>query len=78
MDLSKFLSVCVLTQPPSLSPFQFLCTDPAKYDRAAPSKQNVLCNGRSALEVIASHADFAAVADEEDNKNISDFAEKIR
>ena len=57
--------------------FQFLCTDPAKYDRAAPSKQNVLCNGRSALEVIAAHADFA-VAEHEDNKNISDFAEKIR
>ena len=60
--------------------FQFLCTDPAKYDRAVPSKQNVLCNGRSALEVIASHADFAIKESTVDNsdKNMSDFAEKIR
>ena len=73
------LSLCVLTQPLSL-PFQFLCTDPAKYDRAVPSKQNVLCNGRSALEVIAAHADFAVKDKVEgtDNKNMSDFAEKIR
>ena len=63
-----------------LSNFQFLCTDPAKYDRAVPSKQNVLCNGRSALEVIAAHADFAVKDQVEGtgNKNMSDFAEKIR
>jgi hypothetical protein len=56
----------------------FLCTDEAKYDRSAPSKQNVLCGARSALEVIRAHGDFAQRVVPARNVGKDNFTEKIR
>ena len=38
--------------------FQALCTSMNDYDRFSPTKQNLLCDGQSALETILNHEDF--------------------
>ncbi len=43
--------------------------------REVPSKQNVLCDRRSALEVVLAHEDFANILEEDLKKN---FTHRIR
>ena len=40
---------------------QALCTSSSDYDRYVPTKQNLLCNGRSALETILQSKDFLPI-----------------
>ena len=37
-----------------LSYFQLFCT-PELYDREAPTKQNLLCNNKSPMEIVSQH-----------------------
>ena len=50
--------------------FQALCTE--DYDRFSPTKQNLLCNGQSALESILSNQDFlqSAINNPQGNKTL--------
>ena len=53
--------------------FQVLCFG-KQYDPTAPTKQNLLCNHQSPLEVILSHPDFRG----EPEDAAKNFTSKIR